>query len=114
MGYLNNINYKDWVGNVCKSSNSGDFKVLKYKDSKNVEIQFLKTGYETTVQLGNIKNGEVKDPYVASVFSIGIVGNKYPISEGGILIKEYMLWTNMLERCYSDTYKKKRPTYKVF
>ena len=112
MGYLNDVSYKDCVGKVCKSSNSGDFKVLKYNDAKEVEIQFLKTRYETIVQLGNIRNGNVKDPYAPSVFSIGIVGNKYPISEGGTLIKEYMLWTNMLERCYSDTYKKKRPTYK--
>ena len=51
MKYLNDISYKDCVGKVCKSLNSGDFKVLKYNDAKNVEIQFLKTGYETTVRL---------------------------------------------------------------
>ena len=112
MKYLNDVSYKDCVGKILKSKNSGDFKILKYNNARDVEIQFLKTRFETVVELGNIRNGKVKDPYVASVFSIGIVGNKYPISEGGILIKEYMLWTNMLERCYSDTYKKKRPTYK--
>ena len=47
MKYLNDISYKDCVGKVCKSLNSGDFKILKYNDSGNVEIQFLKTGYET-------------------------------------------------------------------
>ncbi len=112
MKYLNDVSYKDCVGKILKSKNSGDFKILKHNNARDVEIQFLKTRFETVVELGNIRNGKVKDPYVASVFSIGIVGNKYPISEGGILIKEYMLWTNMLERCYSDTYKKKRPTYK--
>ena len=60
--YLNNVSYKDCVGKVCKSLNSGDFKILKYKNSKNVEIQFLQTGYETIVQLGGIKSGSVKDP----------------------------------------------------
>ena len=111
MKYLNDVNYKDCVGKVFKSLNSGDFKILKYNDKTNVEIQFLKTGFETTVQLGNIKNGKVKDPYVPSVYSIGIVGTKYPVSEGGVLTKEYVLWTGMLQRCYSDTYQKKRPTY---
>ena len=67
MKYLNDVNYKDCVGKVCKSLNSGDFKILKYNDSKNVEIQFLKTGYETAVRLGDIKNGKVKDPYSPSV-----------------------------------------------
>ena len=48
MKYLNDVSYKDCVGKVCKSKSSGDFKILKYNDSKNVEIQFLKTGFETT------------------------------------------------------------------
>ena len=42
MKYLNDISYKDCVGKVCKSKSSGDFKILKYNDTANVEIQFLK------------------------------------------------------------------------
>ena len=60
MKYLNDVSYKDCVGKVCKSLNSGDFKVLKYNNSENVEIQFLKTGYETVAQLGHIKNSIIK------------------------------------------------------
>ena len=111
MKYLNDVTYKDCVGKVCKSLNSGDFKILKYNDKTNVEIQFLNTGFETKVQLGSIRNGEVKDQYSPSVYGIGIVGTKYLISEGGVLTKEYMLWKSMLKRCYSDIYKKQRPTY---
>ena len=111
MKYLNNVSYKDCVGKVCKSLNSGDFKILKYNDKTNVEIQFLNTGYETVAQLGHIRNGKVKDPYSPSVYGIGIVGTKYLISEGGVLTKEYMLWKSMLKRCYSDVYKKKNQTY---
>ena len=112
MKYLNDINYKDCVGKVCKSKSSGDFKIVKYNDNKNVEIQFLKTGYETVVQLVHIKNGDVKDPYSPSVCSVGIIGTKYPVSEGGRDTKDYALWKRMLERCYSDSYQNKRPTYK--
>ena len=97
MKYLNDVNYKDCVGKVCKSSNSGDFKVLKYNGSKDVEIQFLKTGYETIVQLGNIKSGKVKDPYAPSVYGIGISGTKYPSTINDVQTKEYMLWQNMLQ-----------------
>ena len=68
MKYLNDVNYKDCVGKVFKSKSSGDFKVLKYNDSANVVIQFLKTGYETLVQLTNVRNGYIKDPYSPSVF----------------------------------------------
>ena len=74
MKYLNDVSYKDCVGKVFKSKSSGDFKILKYNDSGNVEIQFLKTGYETSARLGDIRKGEVKDLYAPSVYSIGILG----------------------------------------
>ena len=111
MNYLNDISYEGCVGKVCKSLNSGDFKILKYNDKTNVEIQFLKTGYETTVELVSIRNGNVKDPYLPSVFDVGIVGAKYPSRVNGVRTKEYVLWKNMLERCYSDALKKRCPTY---
>ena len=111
MKYLNDVTTKDCVGKVCKSLNSGDFKILKYNDSRNVEIQFLKTGYEMVAQLGDIRNGRVRDPYSSSICGVGIVGTKYPISEGGVETKEYVLWKDMLRRCYSDNFKKKHPTY---
>ena len=111
MNCLNYVTTKDCVGKVCKSLNSGDFKILKYNDSYNVEIQFLKTGYETVARLGHIKTGSIKDPYSPSVYGIGVVGTKYPISGGGRNTKEYDLWNGMLRRCYSDALKKKYPTY---
>ena len=108
MKYLNDVNHKDCVGKVYKSKLSGDFKIVKYNDAKDVEIQFLKTGFETTVQLGSIRNGNVKDPYSPSVFGVGISGTKYPITIDGVKTKEYVLWKGMLQRCYSDT---QYPTY---
>ena len=38
MKYLNDVNYKDCVGKVFKSLNSGDFKVLKYSDGGKVRL----------------------------------------------------------------------------
>ena len=111
MKYLNDISYKDCVGKVYKSKFSGDFKIVKYNNNRNVVIQFSKTGYETSVELGNIKKGDVKDPYSPSVCGVGILGAKYPSTINGVKTKEYKLWQSMLERCYSDTYQKQRPTY---
>ena len=110
MKYLNDVS-KDCVGKVCKSKSSGDFKIVKYNDCYDVEILFLETGYEKSARLDHIKSGKVKDPSSPSVFGVGIVGTKYPISECGVHTKEYRLWKHMLERCCSDTYKKKNPTY---
>ena len=111
MKYLNDVSYKDCVGKVFKSKSSGDFKILKYNDAYNVDVQFLKTGYETSVHLGSIRKGEVKDRYSSSVYGVGILGTKYPSRVNGVKTKEYVLWNGMLQRCYSDTIKKKKPTY---
>ena len=112
MKYLNDVNYKDCVGKILKSKNSGDFKIVKYHDNRNVEIQFLKTGFETVVQLTNIKSGKVKDRLSPSVYGVGILGTKYPTTINGVQTKEYELWNSMLTRCYSGSFKKKRTTYK--
>ena len=111
MKCLNDVNYKDCVGKVCKSKSSGDFKIVKYNNAKDVEIQFLKTRFEMTVELGSIRKGEVKDSYAPSVYGVGITGTKYPSTINGVKTKEYELWREMLKRCYSDTYQKKHPTY---
>ena len=110
MNYLNDIS-KNCVGKVCKSLNSGDFKVLRYNDSKNVEIQFLTTGYRKVAEMKEVKTGSIKDPYSPSIYGVGILGTKYPSTINGVNTKEYALWGHMLERCYSDIYKKKYPTY---
>ncbi len=111
MKYLNNVNYKDCVGKVCKSLNSGDFKVLKYNDARNVEIRFFNTGFEAIAELGSIRKGKVKDPHVPSVYGVGVLGTKYQAKVNGRNTKEYELWRDMLRRCYSDSLKKRYPTY---
>ena len=110
MKYLNDVS-KDCVGKICKSLNSGDFTILKYNGSKDVEIQFLKTGYRKVAEMKEVRSGEIKDPYLPSVYGVGVLGAKYPTRVNGVKTKEYVLWTNMLVRCYSDSSKKKRPTY---
>ena len=111
MKYLNDVTYKDCVGKVCKSNLSGDFKIVKYNDAHNVEIQFLNTGYRKVAEMKEVRNGGVKDPYSPSVYGVGILGTKYPSKVNGVITKEYGLWVRMLERCYSDVYKKRYPTY---
>ena len=111
MKYLNDVSYKDCVGKVCKSKSSGDFKIVKYNNAKDVEIQFLNTGFEMVARLDHIRSGLIKDPYSPSVGGVGITGTKYPIRVNSVQTKEYVLWCHMLQRCYSTTLKKQRPTY---
>ena len=116
MKYLNDVKAKDiknsiGAGTAYQSKNSGCFTITNYLDSYNIVIKFINTGYETVVQLGDIRSGSIKDPYIPSVYGIGVLGTKYPSRVNGVLTKEYDLWKSMLRRCYSDNSKKKRPTY---
>ena len=111
MKYLNDVSYKDCVGNVCKSKSSGDFEIVKYNNAKDVEVRFVNTGYRKVAEMKEVRNGGIKDPYASSVFGVGVVGTKYPPSKSGVQTKEYKLWCRMLVRCYSESFKKKQPTY---
>ena len=111
MKYLNDVSYKDCVGKVCKSKSSGDFEIVKYNNVRNVEIQFINTGYRKVAEMKEVRNGGIKDPYAPSVYGFGVLGTKYLASINGVQTKEYKLWCCMLVRCYSDSFKKKQPTY---
>jgi len=45
------------------------------------------------------------------VLGVGVNDWAGNISVGGKKIREYQLWKNMLERCFSGEYKQNRPTY---
>ena len=62
-------------------------------------------------RLDHIRSGLIKDPYSPSVCGVGITGTKYQPTINGVSTKEYELWGHMLQRCYSTTLKKQRPTY---
>ena len=116
MKYLNDVKAKDiknsiGTDTIYHSKNSGCFTITSYLDSYNIGIKFINTGYEMVARLECVKDGKVKDRLSPSVHGVGIVGTEYPIRVSGVLTKEYELWKSMLRRCYSDSSKKKRPTY---
>ena len=116
MKYLNDVKAKDiknsiGTDTVYQSKNSGCFTITSYLDSYNIGVKFVNTSFEMLTHLGCIKNGNIKDPYIPSVYGVGVVGTKYPTMINGRNTKEYGLWQNMLTRCYNDTYKNKQPTY---
>lgn len=95
------------------SKNDGDFLITKYKNAHKVYIKFIATGYEVVTSTDSIKRGTVKDRLLPNVFGVGFIGSGDQLSiEKGIITEAYLVWRNMLQRCYSETFQKKRPTYK--
>ena len=100
-----------YVGEIFSSKNYGDFIIVKYVGAKEVDIKFLKTGYETKSEMDKIRKGNVKDRLTPTVFGVGIVGDE-PTRENGLMVREYTIWQSMLLRCYDEKSRFKYETYK--
>ena len=110
---LRHLKGKAMEGVVYKSTKDGDFKVIEYNDSRNVLVDFISTGYRTTVLKDQIIKGNIKDKLKPSVFSKGYMGDgNYKSNVNGKYIPAYRTWQNMLKRCYCPLELSKRPTYK--
>ena len=108
---LNAQETKIQVGDIFDTNNCGKLVVLEYKGHLDVIVKFIDTAYVTSVQVGNLRKGEVKDRSLPSVFGVGIIGNGITCV-GGVETRDYKLWKNMLRRCYDEKYSNKYTTYK--
>ncbi len=86
-------------------------KVIEYNGTKNVIVEFQDNyKFKSKTNWSNFINGTVRNPYYASVFNIGIIGDNQ-VKINGKHTKEYEAWHDILKRCYSKKLKKERPTY---
>lgn len=102
----------DRLGEERVNKQGCTMRIVEYYNANNiiVELEGCKhSRVHTTYQ--NFNNLEVKSPYFPSVYGVGIIGEKYPVKINGKITKEYGAWKRMLERCYSEKLKTKRPTY---
>ena len=88
--------------------------IVEYKNNRDIDVYFPE--YDWTfehTQYNNFKNGKIKCPYEPRYYGKGYLGEgKCEVSKNGKLKKEYIIWRNMLKRCYDTKYQEKEPTYK--
>lgn len=83
-----------------KTYNSNRDVIAKFKDEHGAEVH-------TTYQ--NCQNGEIKNPYFRILCGVGYLGlysdgSKPTTKIKGRNTREYNLWVNMINRCYSGNY----------
>lgn len=99
-------------GSIHDTNNYGTLRVLKYISAREVEVEFLKTGYVFTSNTASIRTGVVKDKLKPSVYGVGYVGvGSYEQTTNGRSNKIYACWSGMLGRCYGEHRLIKYPTY---
>jgi hypothetical protein len=100
------------VGDVFVSNTSGSCVVVDYCNSREITVRFIETGHEVVCRYNNLVLGRVKDPYFASIFGVGFIGQgTYLSTSSGVVTKSYSAWSSMLRRCYNEDYWSKYPTY---
>ena len=104
---------EEQIGKESINYQGDKMKIVVYNDSKNIIVEF-QDKFRTLVKTRSdrFRNGQIKNPYHPSVYGVGMVGNKYPSNINGKDTKEYKAWNHILERCYSEKFRKKQPTYK--
>ena len=98
-----------------KVNNFGSKMVIKeYRKWDDVDVYFPEYDWIFKhTRYGDFKKGEIKCPYEARYFNIGYLGEgKYKMSENRKLNKYYIIWHDMLKRCYDPKYQERYFTYK--
>lgn len=100
------------AGSVFKIANNGIAKIIAYHSYSNVLVE-LSHGHKRTVQMGDLRRGNVKDYMTPTIYGVGFIGNgPRAVSINKVHTKCYKVWTGIIQRCYSERLHKVRPTYK--
>lgn len=94
------------VGQTFLSREGFLFFIKEYYGTKDVVVKFMdKHGAEVHTTYQHCKNGFVKNPYFTSVYGVGCLGEiNVKTKVDGVPTREYGLWREMLNRCYSGKY----------
>jgi len=102
------------VGEENINNQGSLMKIIAYNGANDIIVQFdnnpshiKKTFYR------HFKLGITQNPYLPSVYGVGITGQEAPCMDGSTKLKEYRTWTKMIERCYDkkNQTKSKNITY---
>lgn len=95
------------IGQVFKTKRGGDCVVIDYKSATQVLVRF-ENGCERVVQYGALSLGNVKNYDKPLVQGFGILDME---KQNVRLMRFYILWCNVLKRCFNKKVKEKYPTY---
>lgn len=101
----------EYEGKVYPSNRFGDVKILEYKNNKQVVIMFLNTGFIKEESTGVIRSGHIRDSSLPTTCGFGYIDIE-GASAHKHTTKEYLLWNNMINRCYNEKVLIKYPTYR--
>lgn len=94
-------------GDIFTNSQGYACKVLEYKNSAQVVVQFEdEHKHIATVRATHLRSGGFKNPFHKSCHGVGYIGvGEYSINPDSEAREAYLKWRRILERCYSTSEK---------
>ena len=104
-------NFKDRIGEVKVNNQGTLMEIIEYRSTKDIDVLFVEYNWVSKhKRYSHFKDGSITCPYYPTVYNVGFTGEgKY---KPMIDYKAYKTWCSMIERCYSEKYHEKFPTYK--
>lgn len=101
------------VGDKFKTNQGCECVIIEYNGAFDVVVQFQdEHKYIKTTRTGDLRKGEVANPFFRSVYGVGYYGTEQNTLSGYKSgTREYMFWKGIMERCYSLTNQIRNPTY---
>lgn len=102
------------IGEIYNTYENYKIEIVEYYTSKNCTIKFKDKNQAIlcNIQLGQIKRGSIKNPYHPSICGLGYRGvGRYIVKDNKVTLKYYLLWSEVLKRCYNKKRLEKRPNY---
>lgn len=100
------------IGDVYYTKRGETLEIVGFRNKTNVDVLFKEHNWiKYNEYLNDIKRGDLKSPFTPSVYNVGYLGLDFYNYKGIGKLKEYMLWRNMLKRCYHESLTNNRNEY---
>ena len=101
---------KNRVGEKHITNEGCEIEIIEYISAANITIRFKSGIILNNRTYQNIKKGQIKNPNIKNICEVGYFGvGRYGTKQHR---KLYVVWTNMIRRCYDEEVREKCPTYK--
>lgn len=102
----------DRTGELSKNNQGMRMKIIKYKNNKDIDVQFEDGTIVKNQPYSVFKSGEIKNYNIASVNGVGYMGyGNYKSRVNGKLTEQYKVWSSMILRNYCPQYLERQNTY---
>lgn len=104
---------KNRVGETKIANDGSLMQIVEYVNANDLTVEFQdEFKFKVHTAYNNFKRGNVSNPGIRIKYDRGYVGQgAYYPTFNKRSTKAYDAWTRMFDRCYSDKYHKKFPTY---